>query len=190
VLLQSIVDGRSWDKSIYSDNEIKNYLIAKNAKINQDLRNDRNLLIDEEEDELRVPPALQHLMPPRLRSGTTNDMPSTPIGHRGKGKKEKQPKESKKTTHEVTYDMWKEGKSISEIAAERQLSLNTVEGHFTQLIRQELVELSDLMDRKRISEIEDYFEGYEEMSLTPLKNKLGDKVSWTELKWVQASKML
>jgi len=176
VLLQSIVDGRSWDKSIYSDKEIQNYLIAKNAKINQDLRNDRNLLIDEEEEELRVPPALQHLMKPS--SSEKNS------------KKRKEAKEPKKTTHEVTYDMWKAGKSIDEIASERQLSLNTVEGHFTQLIRQELVELSELMDQKRISEIEDYFEGYEELSLTPLKNKLGDKVSWTELKWIQASKML
>lgn len=176
VLLQSIVDGRSWDKSIYSDSEIQNYLIAKNAKINQDLRNDRNLLIEEEEDEFRIPPALQHLM--------------KPSDSEKKSKKSKEPKEHKKTTHEVTYELWKDGKTVEEIASERQLSLNTIEGHFTQLIRQELVELSELMDAKRISEIEDYFEGYEEMSLSPLKEKLGDKVSWTELKWIQASKML
>jgi len=198
VLLQSIVDGRSWDKSIYSDKEIQHYLIAKNAKINQDLRNERNLLIEEEDDddEMRVPPALQHLMKGTstplsdLRRETKKGI-STPFDNLNKkAKKDAEPKERKKTTHEVTYDMWKGGKTVEEIASERQLSKTTVEGHFVQLIKQELVELTALMDAKRISEIEEYFEGYEEMSLTPLKDKLGDKVSWSELKWVQASKML
>jgi len=199
VLLQSIVDGRNWDKSIYSDKEIQNYLIAKNAKINQDLRNERNLLIeDEDDDELRIPPALQHLIPTQQGSKTTTHSEkskkrSSSGSHGSSRTKESSTslsKEKKKTTHEITFDMWKEGKSLEEIASERQLSKTTVEGHFTQLIRQELVEITELLEPKRISEIEDYFEGYEEMSLTPLKEKLGDRVSWSELKWVQASKML
>lgn len=187
ILLQCIVDGRTWDKSIYSDKEIQHYLIAKNAKINQDLRNERNLLIDEEDDdEFRVPPALQHLMKSEKGISAPLDDPKKVK----KSNKNVEPKERKKTTHEITFEMWKAGKTIGEIVSERQLSANTVEGHFTQLIRQELVELTELIDAKRISEIEDFFDGYNEMSLTPLKEKLGDNVSWAELKWFQASKML
>lgn len=182
VLFKSIQDGRNWDKTIYSEEEIQHYLVAKNAKINQDLRNQRNELIEDEDeyDEFKVPAALQHLM----KKEPTSFASST------KTKKEKTPKDKKQNTHEVTYELFKAKKSIAEIAQERQLSPTTVEGHFTQLIRQELVELTELMDSKRISEVESYFDDYDGMSLTPLKEKLGNKVTWTELKWVQASKML
>lgn len=188
VLFKSIRDGRDWDKSIYSEEEIQHYLVAKNAKINQELRNQRNELIEDEDeyDQFRVPPALQHLM--KKEPGTS--APLSAQDKKSKKSSKADPKEKKQNTHEVTYGMFKEGKKIAEIAQERQLSPTTVEGHFTQLIRQELVELTELMDPKRISEVESYFDDYDGMSLTPLKEKLGNKVTWSELKWVQASKML
>ena len=43
------------------------------------------------------------------------------------------------------------------------------------------------MSQERISELQDYFEGYNENYLTHLKEKLGDKVTWEELKLFRAS---
>lgn len=195
VLTASIIDGRTWDKTIYNQDEIQRYLIAKNAKINQELRNSRNELIEDEDeyDELKVPAALLHLMK-KGSSTSLGDTSEAPDSHRGgtgsKGKKDKAPKEKKATTHEITYAMFKAGMTIEAIANDRVLSITTVEGHFTQLIRQELIDITEIMDSKRISEVEDYFEDYDGVSLTPLKEKLGDKVSWSELKWVHAYKGL
>lgn len=42
------------------------------------------------------------------------------------------------------------------------------------------------MSPKRISELEQLFEGFEGNSLNPLKEKLGSKATWDELKLYQA----
>jgi hypothetical protein len=42
------------------------------------------------------------------------------------------------------------------------------------------------MSPKRISELATMFEGFEGTSLSPLKEKLGNKVTWEELKLYQA----
>jgi hypothetical protein len=43
------------------------------------------------------------------------------------------------------------------------------------------------MSPKRINELATIFEGFEGTSLAPLKEKLGNKVTWDELKLYQAS---
>lgn len=199
VLMQTVINGRSWDKSIYSEKEIQQYLIAKNAKINQELRNERNALIEDEDayDDLRVPPALRHLMK-ESESFSAISAPLDGLGERGgldrrggkKGKKEKEPKEKKPSTYEVTLELYRAGKTIEEISRERQMSPNTIEGHFIRFIQQEMIDITELMDSKRIEEVKVFFEDYTEQSLTPLKERLGDAVTWTELKWVQASMRL
>ena len=80
--------------------------------------------------------------------------------------------------------------SIEKIARLRQLSEKTINGHFINLIKAEDIELSDVMSKERIREIESYFEDYNESSLTPLKEKLGDVVSWEELKLYRASTII
>lgn len=191
VLFRTIQNGSSWDKSIFSDKDIQHYLIAKNAKINQELRNSRNELIEDadEYDEFKVPAALRHLMKASIVADNEPDL-RLRSGTGSKSKNEKAPKEKKVSTYEVTLQLFREKKTIEEIAAERQYSRGTIEGHIAQLIRQELIDITELMTVKRISEVEDYFQDFEGTSLTPLKEKLGDKATWAELKWVQASKML
>ena len=55
------------------------------------------------------------------------------------------------------------------------------------LIKAEEIELIDVMPEERIRELEDYFDSYTENSLTPLKEQLGNKVTWEELKLYRAS---
>lgn len=104
---------------------------------------------------------------------------------------EKKEKVEKVNTYEVTLNLLKqEGKSIEEIARIRQLSLNTIYTHLARLIQSEQIELSDVMAVERIRELENYFEDYNELSLTPLKEKLGDLVTWEELKLYRASTLI
>jgi hypothetical protein len=46
--------------------------------------------------------------------------------------------------------------------------------------------LSDVLAPKRIKELESMFEGFTGTSLGPLKEKLGSKATWDELKLYQA----
>ena len=99
-------------------------------------------------------------------------------------KKEKTPK---KSTYEVTLELIRENKSLSEIAASRVMSEGTIISHFVKLIKMGEIQLADVMPTERISELADIFEGYAELSLTPLKEKVGDAFSWDELKLYRAS---
>jgi hypothetical protein len=54
------------------------------------------------------------------------------------------------------------------------------------LIRSEQIQLTDVLAPKRINELESMFEGFTGTSLGPLKEKLGSKATWDELKLYQA----
>jgi uncharacterized protein YpbB len=72
----------------------------------------------------------------------------------------------------------------------RQLSATTINGHFVQLIKAEKITLDQVMSDERINELLGYFDNYQGESLNQLKEELGDKASWNELKLIQASKLL
>lgn len=100
--------------------------------------------------------------------------------------KKKIKKEDKKSTYEITLELLRTNKSISEISAIRIMSEGTIISHIIKLIKSKEIELSMVLDTKRIKELENIFEGYTEMSLTPLKEKVGEAFSWDELKLFRA----
>ena len=104
-----------------------------------------------------------------------------------KATKSKASKEPKKSTYEVTLELIRENKSLSEIAASRVMSEGTIVSHFVKLIKMGELQLDEVMTSDRISELADIFEGYSELSLTPLKEKVGEAFMWDELKLYRAS---
>ena len=166
LLMEAIVTGRPLTKEQLRNEEIQNYVIAKTARIQQELRQSGNLLQMVDEDELELP-----------------------VKSRG-SKKVKAPKEIKKSTYEVTLEMIENGLELEAIARERQLGLSTIQGHAAQLIQQEKIDVTAVLSNERIKEIEALLEGKEAMSLGKIKEELGDSVSYGELKMVQASKLL
>jgi uncharacterized protein YpbB len=166
LLMEAILNEKPFTKETVKSVEITNYVIAKGHSIQQELRANRSMM-DEmmEEDFVDVIELV-------------------------KAKKVKEEKIVKKNTYEITLELFEEGKTMEEIANERQLGISTIEGHFAKLIQQEKMEITDVLDPKRISEIESYLEEAEGKTLGTLKDELGDKVTYGELKWVQASKML
>ncbi len=162
ILMEAIVAGREITKELVWTTEVKNYKVAKIAALQQELRQNPSLLdmhSDEEEEIIQLK----------------------------KPKKEPKEKKEKRSTYDQSWDLWNDGHTIEEISRIRQLSENTIYGHFVFLIKAEKVELSDIMDAKRISELADLFGDYQGTSLTPLKEQLGDAVTWEELKLYQAS---
>ncbi|MNJ83996.1 RecBCD enzyme subunit RecD [compost metagenome] len=166
LLMEAVANQKPFTKETIKAPELTNYVIAKSQSIQQELRANRSMMDEMMEEEY------------------------TDVVQLVKQKKVKEEKVVKKDTYEITLELYKQGKTIEEIARERQLGVSTIEGHFAKLIRQEKIDLADILDPKRISEIEGYLEGTEGKTLGTIKDELGDKVSYGELKLVQASKML
>jgi uncharacterized protein YpbB len=163
--MELVLSGREITKEVVWNEELKNYKLTKIAIIKQEKRQTRSLLdMDDENGEEFIP-----------------------IQIAKKGPKEV--KEKRSTFHQ-TLDLVKEGYKVEDIARMRQLSVKTINGHFMNLIKSEEIELSEVMSKDRIRELEDYFEDYHETSLTPLKEELGDKVTWEELKLYRASTII
>lgn len=162
LFMEATLNGNNITKELIWNEEIKNYKISKLALIKNEKRQNRSLLdLGEDSDEIIL-----------IK------------------KTEKPIKKEKKLTYEVTLDLVSEGKSIEEIARIRQLSINSIYSHLTKLIQLEKIELSDVISKERVAELENYFEDYTELSLTPLKEKLGDLVTWEELKLYRASTLI
>lgn len=163
LLIEAVAAGREITKEVVWNTEIANYKISKIAAVKQEIRQTPTLLDEPEEDDI-------------IFLKTSKKLSVT--------------KKDKKTTYEQTLELLEEGKEAKEIARLRQLSAQTINSHFVYLIRAEKIELSDVMSPKRINELANLFEGYEGASLTPLKEKLGNKVTWDELKLYQASTLI
>ena len=100
-------------------------------------------------------------------------------------KKKKAEKSEKIPTTEITFQMWKDGKSIEEIAKERVFTTSTIEGHFEKLIEEEKVDIGDVMDKVTFDKIMAAFEALPDAEGTkPIKEILGDEISFGQIKMV------
>lgn len=162
LLVEHIAFGKEITKESLLTEEIKNYKIARLASIQQKLREKNGLLYAAMEDE------------PILLSSP----------------KKKEERKEKKSTYEQTLELLHEGLDVGEIAARRQVSENTIYNHFVVLLKSEKIELEDVLAQERISKLQDYFTDFEGASLSQLKERHGDEVTWEELKLMQASKII
>ncbi|HUR66079.1 MAG TPA: helix-turn-helix domain-containing protein, partial [Chitinophagaceae bacterium] len=90
-------------------------------------------------------------------------------------------------SHSETFRLFREGRSVSEIAKERNLATSTIEGHLAKLVSLGEIEVSKLVSREKIVLIESALEGVDGTSITPIKQKLNDDISFGEIRLVMAS---
>ncbi len=92
-----------------------------------------------------------------------------------------------KLTQLKTYELWQEGKSIDEIAAERELSRGTIISHLAWLIeRGKRVDLNRLVKPGKQKIIKKTAKKIGFDKLRPIKEMLGDDFSYDEIKLVVA----
>jgi len=98
-------------------------------------------------------------------------------------------KEIKKTTKGATQKeslaIFKEGKSIAQIAEKRGLTQGTIYSHLLTFIPSGEVELKALVPEEKITPIQKIVEEHREASLTELKEKLGETFSFDEIRAVR-----
>lgn len=94
------------------------------------------------------------------------------------------PKRQKGDSFEVTYLLFKEGKSIPEMAKERGLAQSTIKGHLAHGIETGRVELENCLPDYTISEIRDQLE--KQKSMAELREYFAGKYDYGTIKMVIA----
>jgi hypothetical protein len=90
----------------------------------------------------------------------------------------------KKESKQISFELFKSGQTIEEIAKTRDMAASTIEGHLAQFVGTGEIELSQLVDNEKASKIIDYFSKTKNFQLGPAKTKFGDDVSYSELRYV------
>jgi len=103
-----------------------------------------------------------------------------------KGKKEK--KDERKTS-EVSFDLFRAGKSIKEIAAERSLAVSTIEGHLVPYVAKGMIDIFQLVDHEKVAKVLDLAKELNTIFSGPIKNRLGDEISYNELRFILAHRL-
>ncbi len=93
---------------------------------------------------------------------------------------------NKPDTKKISFDLYKSGQSISDIASERNLATTTIEGHLAYFIEKGELNIDELVDKSRQQKISAVINTTENKTLSALKEQL-PSVTFAELKWVIAA---
>jgi predicted ATPase len=94
------------------------------------------------------------------------------------------PKKVKEETKKISYDLFKEGKAIIQIAEERKLSITTIEGHLAFYVGTGEIPINKFVSQEITELIAGHFDGTENFIMGPVKAALGDKVTWSDIRFV------
>ena len=99
-----------------------------------------------------------------------------------KNKKEKGP-----DTKEVSYNLYKEGKTIKEIATERSFAITTIEGHLAHYVAKGLIDVSNFVNENKVKQVIEASQKLETKNLGPIKKYLGNEFTYSDLRFAMAS---
>ncbi|MEP5610786.1 MAG: helix-turn-helix domain-containing protein [Cyclobacteriaceae bacterium] len=94
-------------------------------------------------------------------------------------------RKDKTPTAQISYDLYREGKTIPEIAETRGLVVSTIEGHMATYVENGLLDVTEIVESKKLNTIMDYYaKGVTHSG--DLKATLGNDYSYGEIKLAQA----
>jgi ATP-dependent exoDNAse (exonuclease V) alpha subunit len=96
--------------------------------------------------------------------------------------------EEKTPSHMITKIMLDEGKTLTDIATQRSLSVDTILGHIEKLreYKESLTLTHTLPDKKVLKKITDAFKKLDTRKLTPVYDELSGKISYHDIRLVRA----
>ena len=99
--------------------------------------------------------------------------------------KTKEPKAPRIPTYEISYQLYKEGKTPTEIAMIRQLAVSTINSHLVRYVQSGEIELSELMPMEHIILGKKALEKYH--SMKEAFESLNGQVGYGELNLIKAA---
>ncbi len=106
--------------------------------------------------------------------------------HEKPTKRQRKESSDKPDTKAESYRLFKEGKQIAEIAIERKLTANTIEGHLSHYVQKGIISVEEIVAKEKIVLIEPLAKSFEGGSITPIKENLGDNITFGEIRLVLA----
>lgn len=94
-------------------------------------------------------------------------------------------KTQKPDTKKLSFELYREGKKMEQIAEERKLSLTTIENHLAFFIESGELDINELMDSKTQNNIKGVINKTGIESVQKIKEQLPD-ISYAEIKWAIA----
>ncbi|MGV3527971.1 MAG: helix-turn-helix domain-containing protein [Flavisolibacter sp.] len=105
------------------------------------------------------------------------------MGEKPSRSKTKKSSSAKKLpTRDISLQLFKEGKSIAEIAKERNLAASTIEGHLATFVASGELHIDELVDKAKQELIRSIIKSPEERTLSELMQALNHQVSFGELR--------
>ncbi|MGB3467785.1 MAG: helix-turn-helix domain-containing protein [Cyclobacteriaceae bacterium] len=98
--------------------------------------------------------------------------------------KHKPEKKAKGESQRMSLEMFKEGKSIFDIAGAREMAYGTIESHLAGFILTGEVEVSELVDQQKIKDIETIIAQLKTESLTEVKKAMSEDYTYGEIRAV------
>lgn len=95
-------------------------------------------------------------------------------------------KETMTDTREQTLLLYRQGRSLTDIARERDLTVSTIEGHLAHFVSQGTLQADTFVDGPKMTRIREVLARMGHAPLSPIKEALGDGVSYGEIKIVIA----
>jgi uncharacterized protein YpbB len=90
----------------------------------------------------------------------------------------------KPDSKKLSFEMSKAGKTIHEIAKERNFSIATIEGHLAHYVSTGDLDIASFVSKEKVKIISDYFAKNKTTSISKAKADLENSVSYSELKFV------
>ena len=95
------------------------------------------------------------------------------------------PKEKKISTSEQTYNLFKTGKSVEEIAKERGLTQGTIQGHLVSYILNGDIKLEEVIDEKKINIIKQTIKAVgTESGMNPIKGLCPSDITYNDIRLI------
>jgi hypothetical protein len=94
------------------------------------------------------------------------------------------PKKEKGQTQNVSFEMFRQGKTVEEIAALRSLTVATIGGHLARFVASGELEISKIIASEKLELITSYFRNAETASLSEALATMGNQVSYWEMRMV------
>lgn len=101
-------------------------------------------------------------------------------------KKNTEEKKEKVNTKEVSFHLYKGGKSIDEIAKERSMSPLTIEGHLAHYAGLGMLDVKQFVNEEKMNNIITVSKTLDTALFGPIKQSLGDEYSYSEIRFAMA----
>lgn len=111
---------------------------------------------------------------------------SSLIHEKSPGKERKGERKPRTDTKAASFRLFREGKTAGEIAKERNLSIQTIEGHLAHFVQKGEISIEELVSKEKLLLIEPAIKDFAGGPITPVKQALGDTIGFGEIRLVLA----